>query len=132
MPKKNLLVTTDLIDPANLRGLSSFANVSASSVLSRESLEALLPSVDAMMIFSWPKFLTPEALALMPRLRFIQSILAGVNHIPFKTLDRRVVVASNSGAYSGPVAEYAWGLLLAGRNGSWSITAASGKAERGS
>jgi len=113
MPKKNLLVTTDLIDPANLKRLSSLANVSASSVLSRETLEALLPSVDAMMIFSWPKFLTPEALARMPRLRFIQSILAGVNHVPFKILDRRAVVASNAGAYSGPVAEYAWGLLLA-------------------
>ena len=114
MPKKNLLVTTDLIDPANLKRLSSLANVSASSVLNRETLEALLPSVDAMMTFSWPKFLTPEALARMPRLRFIQSILAGVNHVPFKILDRRVVVASNAGAYSGPVAEYAWGLLLAG------------------
>jgi len=113
MPKKNLLVTTDLIDPANLKRLSSLANVSASSVLNRETLEALLPSVDAMMIFSWPKFLTPEALARMPRLRFIQSILAGVNHVPFKILDRRAVVASNAGAYSGPVAEYAWGLLLA-------------------
>src|SRR5712692_1510528 len=113
MPKKNLLVTTDLIDPANLKRLSSLANVSASSVLSRETLEPLLPSVDAMMIFSWPKFLTPEALARMPRLRFIQSILAGVNHVPFKILDRRAVVASNAGAYSGPVAEYAWGLLLA-------------------
>ena len=113
MSKKNLLVTTDLIDPANLKRLSGYANVSASSVLSPEGLEALLPSVDALMIFSWPKFLTPEEMARMPRLRFIQSILAGVNHIPFKTLDRRVVVASNAGAYSGPVAEYAWGFLLA-------------------
>ena len=113
MTKKNLLVTTDLIDPANLKRLSSHASVSASSALSPEGLEGLLPSVDAMMIFSWPNFLTPEELARMPRLRFIQSILAGVNHIPFKTLHRRIVVASNAGAYSGPVAEYAWGLLLA-------------------
>ena len=112
MPKKTLLVTTDLIDPGNLERLSRYARVSASSTLGQEALIALLPSVDAMMIFSWPKFMTEQVLVGMPRLRFIQSILAGVNHIPFKTLNRRVVVASNAGAYSGAVAEYAWALLL--------------------
>ncbi len=105
-------MTTDLIDSGNLKRLSRYAKVSASSTLSQEALTALLPSIDAVMIFSWPKFLTQQGLAGMPRLRFIQSILAGVNHIPFKTIKEKVVVASNAGAYSGPVAEYAWSLLL--------------------
>ncbi len=111
MSKQNLLITTDLIDKANMKKLSESAKVfPASNVESR--LPALLPSIDAMMIFSWPKFLTPEALGRMRRLRFIQSILAGVNHIPLKMLERKVMVASNAGAYSRPVAEYAWGLLI--------------------
>ena len=46
-------------------------------------------------------------------MRFVQSILAGVNHIPFQHIDRNVVVCSNAGAYSDEVAEHAWGLLLA-------------------
>ena len=48
----------------------------------------------------------------MSNLRLIQSILAGVNHIPFAQLDKKVVVCSNAGAYSDEVAEYAWSLLL--------------------
>src|SRR6266571_2295956 len=44
--------------------------------------------------------------------RLIQSILAGVNHIPFAQLDKKVVVCSNASAYSDEVAEYAWSLLL--------------------
>jgi phosphoglycerate dehydrogenase-like enzyme len=48
----------------------------------------------------------------MTSLLFIQSILAGVNHIPFASLNKNVIVSSNAGAYSDEVAEYAWALLL--------------------
>jgi phosphoglycerate dehydrogenase-like enzyme len=48
----------------------------------------------------------------MTSLRFIQSILAGVNHIPFARLNKNAIVSSNAGAYSEEVAEYAWALLL--------------------
>jgi len=48
----------------------------------------------------------------MTSLRFIQSILAGVNHIPFASLNKSVIVSSNAGAYSDEVAEYALALLL--------------------
>ena len=112
MPKRNLLITTDLIDNASIQKLSRYSNVFLASKLDPDNLSTLPPSIDALMIFSWPKFLTRQALAEMPRLRFIQSILAGVNHIPFKMLENNVVVSSNARAYSGPVAEYAWGLLL--------------------
>jgi phosphoglycerate dehydrogenase-like enzyme len=112
MAKRSLFVTTDLLDKASVRRLSPHARVILASKADPKELDSLLPSVDAMMIFSWPKFLTPEVLQRMQRLRFIQSILAGVNHIPFTTLKKSVIVASNAGAYSGPVAEYAWSLLL--------------------
>jgi phosphoglycerate dehydrogenase-like enzyme len=112
MPKQNLLVTTDLLDRSNTRRLARYSKVLISSKIRENELPEVLPSVDALMIFSWPTFLTDENLARMPRLKFIQSILAGVNHIPFSKLDRKIVVASNAGAYSGPVAEFACGLLL--------------------
>jgi len=48
----------------------------------------------------------------MTSLRFIQSILAGVNHIPFASLNNDIIVSSNAGAYSEEVAEYALALLL--------------------
>jgi phosphoglycerate dehydrogenase-like enzyme len=110
--KPNLLTTTDVVDKARIQTLSKYARVFSSTGLDEASLIQLLPSIDILLVFFWPSFLTPENLSRMTKLRLIQSILAGVNHIPFAQLDKKVVVCSNAGAYSDEVAEYAWALLL--------------------
>ena len=112
MAKPNLLITTDVVDPASVRALSKYARVFSPNALDEASLSQLLPSIVILLVFFWPSFLTPENLSRMSNLRLIQSILAGVNHIPFAQLDKKVVVCSNAGAYSDEVAEYAWSLLL--------------------
>lgn len=109
--KLNVLVGTDVVDQKNLDKLSRFAHVDRLVDLSPDRLNELLPTVDVLLVFSWPKELTPENIVKMTRLRFVQSILAGVNHVPFATL-KNVIVSSNAGAYSEEVAEYAWALLL--------------------
>ncbi len=111
MTRKNLLVTTEI--PTNvITRLSRYAKVFKASDLAEQDLASLLPSIDCLLVFSWPSFLTGEKLHTMQRLKFVQSILAGVNHIPFHNLDKDTVVSSNAGAYSDEVAEHAWGLLL--------------------
>ena len=112
MPKPNLLITTDVVDPASIQALSKYARVFSSTSLDEAALNELLPSIDILLVFFWSSFLTSENLSRMSNLRLIQSILAGVNHIPFSQLDKKVVVCSNAGAYSDEVAEYAWSLLL--------------------
>ncbi len=112
MPKPNLMITTDVVDKRSIQILSKYARVFSSTGLDEASLIQLLPSIDVLLVFFWPSFLTPENLSRMTKLRLIQSILAGVNHIPFAQLDKKVVVCSNAGAYSDEVAEYAWALLL--------------------
>ena len=112
MAKPNLLITTDVVDPGSIRALSKYVRVYSSTALDEAALNQLLPSIDILLVFFWPSFLTPENLSRMSNLRLIQSILAGVNHIPFAQLDKKVVVCSNAGAYSDEVAEYAWSLLL--------------------
>jgi len=110
LKRHNLLVTTDLV-----RDISSFqrvAEVYRSNELDEGALANLLPQIDALLIFNWPEFLTEERLGGMKQLRFIQSILVGVNHIPFDKLGSRVIVCSNAGAYSLEVGEHAFGLLL--------------------
>ncbi|MDA4122754.1 MAG: glycerate dehydrogenase [Thaumarchaeota archaeon] len=77
------------------------------------ALDGLLPSVGCVLVTFWPKELTTQRLATMSKLEFIQSGLAGVNQIPFRSLSPKVVVCSNAGAYSEEVAEYAWALVLA-------------------
>jgi glycerate dehydrogenase len=106
------LITTDVVDKHSIQTLSKYARVFSSTGLDEASLIQLLPSIDILLVFFWPSFLTPENLSKMTKLRLIQSILAGVNHIPFAQLDKKVVVCSNAGAYSDEVAEYAWALLL--------------------
>lgn len=110
---KNILVTSKNIGPEEIRRLSKRAKVYASWEMDEKSIEAVLPSIDVLVVFLWPKFLTATRLAKMTRLGFIQSILVGVNHVPFRILGEGVVVASNAGAYSLEVGEHAWGLLLA-------------------
>jgi len=106
------LITTDAVDKRSIQPLSKYARVFSSTGLDEASLIQLLPSIDILLVFFWPSFLTPENLSRMTKLRLIQSILAGVNHIPFAQLDKKVIVCSNAGAYSDEVAEYAWALLL--------------------
>ena len=110
---KNILVTSDNIREENLGRLSEAANVYASWKMTEKSIEAVLPNIDVLVVFLWPRLLTASNLAKMQRLKFIQSILVGVNQVPFENLDEKVRVASNAGAYSIEVGEHAWGLLLA-------------------
>lgn len=110
--RPNLLIGTDVVDENNISRLSKNSRVYKLSEQTEESLATILPQIDCLLVFSWPKELTTDNLRKMTGLRFIQSILAGVNHIPFASLEKEVIVSSNAGAYSEEVAEYAWGLLL--------------------
>jgi phosphoglycerate dehydrogenase-like enzyme len=110
--KLNVLVGSDLVDKRNIEKLARFSTVYSLADIPEERLVETLPEMDVLLIFSWPKQLTPDNLQKMTRLKFVQSILAGVNHIPFANLNKGVIVSSNAGAYSNEVAEYAWALLL--------------------
>ncbi|TLX95151.1 MAG: hypothetical protein E6K96_07725, partial [Thaumarchaeota archaeon] len=112
LKRHNLLITSDLVGDFEVRRLRRFANVYGSSELEEKTLADRLRETDALLISFWPEFLTDETLRRMKRLRFIQGILVGVDHIPFGALPRKVVVCSNAGAYSLEVGEHAFGLLL--------------------
>jgi len=56
----------------------------------------------------------PEDLAgRAPRLKMIQALVAGVDHLPYDAIPRSVLVCGNAGAYNTSVAEHAMALLLA-------------------
>ena len=111
--KPNLLVTSSPVR-GRFEGLAPYAKVYWLDDLDEEELDRLLPSVDCMLVQAWwPDSLTPERISRMVRLRFIQSGMAGVNHIPFKHLGKRVMVSSNAGGFSTGVAEFALALMLA-------------------
>lgn len=51
--------------------------------------------------------------ARAPRLRLIQTLVAGVDHLPYRSFPRSVVVCGNAGAYNTSVGEHTMALLLA-------------------
>src|SRR5207244_537571 len=108
----NVLVCTDVVDDKSIRALSKYSKIYKLADLTEDRLEEVLPSIDCLLVFSWPSQLRSDRLKEMTSLRFIQSILAVVNHVPFSSLNKNVIVSSNAGAYSDEVAEYAWALLL--------------------
>src|SRR6267378_3037937 len=111
--KPNLLVTNSHV-AGKLGTLDPHAKVYWLDDLDDKELDRLLPSIEAVLVQAWwPDSLTPDRISRMSRLRFIQSGWAGVNHIPFKHLGKRVMVSSNAGGFSAGVAEFALALLLA-------------------
>ncbi|MCL4341648.1 MAG: 2-hydroxyacid dehydrogenase [Candidatus Thermoplasmatota archaeon] len=49
---------------------------------------------------------------ILPELKMIQTISAGVDHLDFSRVPENVLVCSNAGAFADPVAEHAFALLL--------------------
>lgn len=47
------------------------------------------------------------------KLRMVQTVSAGVDHLNFKDLNTHITLCSNAGAFSDPVAEHAFAMILA-------------------
>jgi len=111
--KPNLLVTSSAVI-GRFDSLRPYAKIYLLDELEEEELDRIAPLIDCVLVQTWwPDALTPERVSRMSRLRFIQSGMAGVNHIPFKHLGKRVMVSSNAGGFSVGVAEFALALMLA-------------------
>jgi phosphoglycerate dehydrogenase-like enzyme len=57
--------------------------------------------------------LRPGEIALLARTRLLQFGTAGIDHVPLADVPPGVLVASNAGAYAGPMAEHALAMALA-------------------
>ena len=97
--------------------LSAYAKLHWLREMTSQELEGVLPEVDCLFVHSWPPELGPEKVRMMRNLSFVQSGLAGVNHIPFGEIGKGVIICSNAGGYSDEVGEFAWALILAASKG---------------
>jgi len=70
-------------------------------------------TADVAVIFSGKSKKTREMLRRMKKLRFLQTLSAGVDEVPFNLIPSNTIIASNSGANAEEAAEYAIALLLA-------------------
>jgi phosphoglycerate dehydrogenase-like enzyme len=75
--------------------------------------EQRLAEAGVLLTWDLAKELGPSEFALLKKTRMIQLLSAGVDHVPFGSLPRDVVIAGNVGAYAEPMAEHVLGMALA-------------------
>jgi phosphoglycerate dehydrogenase-like enzyme len=117
MPTPATVVVTydasDEIRRAIAGTLAPAAQVVFLTDLSAEARGPALEVADAMLAWNPSVELEPEELSLLRRVGLIQLLSAGAEHVPFDLLPAGVPVASNVGAYAGPMAEHVLAMALA-------------------
>lgn len=68
---------------------------------------------DVVVTMGFGRELPADLAARAPHLRMVQTLVAGVDHLPYASLPRSLLVCGNAGAYNTSVGEHAMALLLA-------------------
>src|SRR6266568_3963870 len=75
--------------------------------------DAAWATADVIVSMGFPREFPADFRAKAPQVRLIQSLVAGVDHLPFERFPPAAIVCGNAGAYNVSVAEHAMALLLA-------------------
>jgi phosphoglycerate dehydrogenase-like enzyme len=112
MVTRRRIIATDMSIPRDI--------VRQVSKVSNDSFEALeLESVDVgrrkdveVLIVHDSELVSKKLFEEYPNAKLFQSISAGVDFIDFSAIPAGVTVCSNAGAYSEPIAEHVFGMIL--------------------
>lgn len=94
------------------KSLEPLARVHFQKDLSRTELDRVRKRVEVLIVGGWRGTIGREIISSMSELRLIQALAAGVNHVPFSSLKRSVMVSTGSGASSPQIAEHVFALML--------------------
>jgi len=92
--------------------LAADATVVSTYELDDEGRAETIRRADALVSWELPKEIPAGVLAAAPRLQFLQLLSAGVDAVDFSALPADLAVASNAGAYAGPMSEYVLAMTL--------------------
>ncbi len=101
---KREILEKELADGSNLKFLSD---------VSAGERAGVLASAEAIIAWNPQKELSPEEFGLLSRLKLVQLISAGAEHVPFAMVPPQAMIASNPGAFAEPMAEHILGMALA-------------------
>lgn len=96
----------------NSRVLAGEAEVVVTHRLGDAGRRQALAAADALIGWQLDHELPAGTLAAADRLRFVQLLSAGADGIDYATFPARLVLASNVGAYAGPMAEHVLAMAL--------------------
>jgi phosphoglycerate dehydrogenase-like enzyme len=68
---------------------------------------------EVAVVQGFAKELPADLTSKAPKLRMIQTLVAGVDHLEYRSIPRSILVCGNAGAYNVSVGEHAIALLLA-------------------
>ena len=109
---KIILYNDDFLDAARKR-LEAKAETKGYALRSENSLKDFeRASVEVILHLQGRRWLSEERVKEFPNLKLIQTISAGLDHINFELLKPGVIVCGNVGAYSEPIAEHVFGMIL--------------------
>ena len=81
--------------------------------LPESEVAAAWSTADVLVTTGFGREIPVDLAARAPRLRMVQTLVAGVDHLPYRSFPRFLVVCGNAGAYNVSVGEHALALLLA-------------------
>lgn len=93
--------------------IGDLAEVLVRADLDDAELARRAPEVDVLVTGGFPRDIPHDLWARMVRLRLLQTVAAGVDHLPYHSIPPHVTICSNAGAHRISIAEHALALLLA-------------------
>ncbi len=116
MDKQNIVVTFNA--PPEEKALfqqilGSEASLTFLNEIPLAQREQVLERAHILLAWNFPREIHPQDYPHLQRVRFIQLLSAGADHMPFADLPSHLLVASNPGAYAVPMAEHVLAMTLA-------------------
>ncbi len=94
------------------RDLSQLAEVYFKKDLAADELADIAARAEVMVVGGWRGTIGEDEIRGMPKLKLVQTLAAGVNHVPFASLPPSVLVSTGSGASSSEIAEHVHAMML--------------------
>lgn len=98
------------------KNLSSLSRLSfLQDLTSNKEKETALLQADVIISWNPKNELSANELKILPKSKaqLLQTVSAGVDHLPFNLFSSKLEIATNSGAYSEPIAEHVLAMVLA-------------------
>jgi glycerate dehydrogenase len=116
MRRFHIAVTFDIGEEEKellLKAFSGEVTLTFLTEMNERDRKEALSTAEVLLAWNLPRELKKEEYQLLRRLRFIQLLSAGADHLPFDDIPPGVKIASNVGAYAEPMAEHVLAMTLA-------------------